>query len=321
MNKYHMNVEYLQEFRNAIGNTSLINIPCPALHGKIYAKCEWENPTGSIKDRTAYFLMRELITTHLNENKEEDLHVLEYSGGSLAVSLAVICKKLDIPLTLVLSAASSRSLLDKIAALHAEIILVDKSKGFWGVMEETIRLSKENPSWSFLYQHENKANLLAHRMGTGQEIVKQLAGKKIDAWVASVGTGGTLIGAYETIKQTHPDVELHLVTPAELPYGSEQPPNDLKKYAGSGGLGLGKKQTFVASQEMCITKQWSCTFQETLVEMKNFYDQTGIRIGTSAAANVIIAKKVASKLGPESTIVTVFPDKGSAEEWEEADNL
>lgn len=318
--KNRMNLDYLQKFGNEIGNTSLINIPRSENSGRIYAKCEWENPTGSVKDRTAYYLMKELINNHLNEEKEE-LHVLEYSGGSLAVSLAVICEKLEIPLTLVLSSASSKSLLEKVTALHADIILVDKTKGFWGVMEETIRISKENPSWSFLYQHENIANLIAHREGTGQEIVKQLAGERIDAWVASVGTGGTLIGAFETIKQSHPTVELHLVTPAELPYGSEQPPNGLRKYAGSGGLGLGKKQHFVSRKEIFITKQWSCTFQETLIEMNRFYKQTGIRIGTSAAANLIIAKKVADKLGPESTIVTVFPDKGSVEEWEEAASI
>ena len=93
-------------------------------------------------------------------------------------------------------------------------------------------------------------------------------GKPIHAWVASAGTGGTLMGVYTAIKNYTKNVELHLVMPAELPYGSEQPPNDLKKYAGSGGFGLGRKQ-----EDNLIEKQWTYSYEETLYEMARFYNE------------------------------------------------
>lgn len=91
-------------------------------------------------------------------------------------------------------------------------------------------------------------------------------GKPIHAWVASAGTGGTLMGD-KTVKN-YTKIELHLVMPAELPYGSEQPPNDLKKYAGSGGFGLGRKQ-----EDNLIEKQWTYSYEETLYEMARFYNE------------------------------------------------
>ncbi len=80
-------------------------------------------------------------------------------------------------------------------------------------------------------------------------------GKPIHAWVASAGTGGTLMGGYKAVKNYTKKIELHLVMPAELPYGSEQSPNDLKKYAGSGGFGLGRKQHFIEQKDNLIEKQ------------------------------------------------------------------
>ena len=91
--------------------------------------------------------------------------------------------------------------------------------------------------------------------------------------------------------------------PAELPYGSEQPPNDLKKYAGSGGFGLGRKQ-----EDNLIEKQWTYSYEETLYEMARFYNETSMKIGTSAAANLLAAKQIGREKGSDFNVVTVFPD-------------
>lgn len=309
----------LDKLVGEIGNTSIIRIPTTEGSAKLYAKCEWENPNGSIKDRAAYAMLRDALKD-IPEEKCKTLHIIEYSGGNLAISLAAFCKELGIKITLVLSSASSKSIVDKLSALGAELVLVEKDKGFLGVMQEAIKLSQLNPESIFLYQHENESNYNAHKSETGTEILKQLNGINIDAWIASIGTGGTLMGVYDALEEQNNNLELHAVTPAELHYGSTKPPNGLRKYAGSGGLGNGVKQKFVERQEICIKKHWHVSFQETLTEMKKFKKETGIKIGTSAAANLKIAREVAQSLGPDATVVTVFPDAGSFEEWEAADN-
>ncbi|HDR7798262.1 TPA: cysteine synthase [Bacillus tropicus] len=109
--------------------------------------------------------------------------------------------------------------------------------------------------------------------------------------------------------------------PAELPYGSEQPPNDLKKYTGSGGCGLGRKQYFIEQEDNLIEKQWTYSYEETLYEMARFYNETGMKIGTSAAANLLAAKQIRREKGLDFNVVTVFPDAGSIEEWSDVKSL
>lgn len=306
----------LAQFANKLGDTPLMEVPSAPGAAKILAKCEWHNPTGSVKDRTAYALMIEALRD-AEQRDQNHLHILEYSGGNLGLSLATICHLLQIELTLVLSDGANKSLLTRLHELGAEVVLVDKQKGFWGVMEKAFELAAANPSYTFLYQHQNEANVQIHKNMTGREILQQVP-DKIDAWVASIGTGGTLIGVYEALSTRDPDVQLHAVSPAELPYGSPQPPNGLRKYAGSGGLGCGRKQIFVERREENVTQYWTVSFAETLVEMKRFYEETGVKIGTSAAANLRVARSVAQQLGEDKLVVTIFPDAGSPEEWEEA---
>lgn len=232
-----MILNHFEEFSRKVGNTPLIKLECEETKDfSIYAKCEWHNPTGSIKDRAALGMIKKYM-----EETNKKLHILEYSGGNLAKSIGQICYHLGIECTLVLSSGSGKSLLNELDNYGAKTVLVDKSKGFYSVIEKAIEISKQNPHYYFLFQHYNNANLLSHIEGTGREIISQMDGKSVNAWVASAGTGGTLMGVYQVVKEYTPSIELHLVMPAELPYGSEQPPNGLKKYAGSGGLGLGRK--------------------------------------------------------------------------------
>ncbi|QAS54735.1 PLP-dependent cysteine synthase family protein [Halobacillus litoralis] len=301
---------FLNDFKNDLGNTSLLEIDVPG-GGTVYAKCEWENPTGSIKDRAAFAMLERELTNA----RKDHIHFLEYSGGNLGVSLAYLCSNLSIDLDLVLSKSTSRSILEKLKNYGANIHLVDKSKGFYGVIQQTINLSKNN-NYTFLYQHQNTANINAHYAGTGKEILMQLNDIQIDAWVAAAGTGGSLMGVYKALKDHQSEVELHLVMPKEAPYGSMEPPNSEKRLAGTGGFGLGRKQTFIKEYEHFIKEQWLCSYSEALEGMRDFYNKTGIKIGTSAAANYNAAKKISCKLGPGSNIVTIFPDQGSEEEWD-----
>ncbi|RKF52645.1 cysteine synthase [Bacillus wiedmannii] len=312
-----MTLKHFNEFAKSVGNTALIKLECEETKDlSVYAKCEWHNPTGSIKDRAALGMINKYL-----QEADEKQPILEYSGGSLARSISYICYCLGVQCTLVLSSGTDKSLLNELECYGAKVILVDKCMDFYAVIEKAIEISKQKPELYFLFQHYNNANLLSHIEGTGREIITQMNGKPIHAWVASAGTGGTLMGVYKEVKNYTKNVELHLVMPAELPYGSEQPPNDLKKYAGSGGFGLGRKQHFIEQEDNLIEKQWTYSYEETLYEMARFYNETGMKIGTSAAANLLAAKQIGKEKGANFNVVTVFPDAGSIEEWSDVKSL
>jgi cysteine synthase A len=304
----------LHEFRSGLGNTPLLDVTGPAQGARILAKCEWVNPAGSIKDRVAYALVCTALQEH-GERPLNHLRLLEYSGGNLAAALAQLGAALGIDTWCVLSSASAPSLLDQLAARKCRVELVDKELGFLAVIRTGLRIAATEPDWTLLYQHRNPANPAFHEATTGTEIVAQLNGRRPDVWIASIGTGGTLTGVLRALRRVNPAVQPIGVTPAELPYGSPQPPNGRPKYAGSGGFGYGIRQPFVRPHDHEVHHR-TISYPDALAGMAEFFDRTGMRIGSSAAANWLIACDIAAELPPTATVVTVFADAGTPEEWQ-----
>jgi cysteine synthase A len=300
----------LARFRDQLGSR-LIEVPQRDGGGRVFAKCEFDNPTATVKDRVACAMLWRLLQT---KKTTRGLHVLEYSGGTLAVPLARLCQELEIPCTLVLSSGSDASLLQTLASYGAEVELVDKTRGFYAVMERAMELGREHPDWSFLYQHENPANLAMHETTTGQEILSQLPVARVDAWVTSIGTGGSLIGVWRALSRAYPDLEMYATTPAEMPYGTLAGGNGKPKFAGSGGLGNGIRQPFVRAHDGHVRDHMVYGYHDTLVAMREFHRETGMWIGSSAAANLNAARTLAERLGPSSVVVTLFPSTGTPEE-------
>ena len=294
----------------------VIEVPTEPGCGRVFAKYELNNPTGTVKDRVALAMLWSLLQ---RTERSKGLPVLEYSGGSLAASLASLCEPLEMPLTLVLSSSADGSLVDRLHKHGAHVDFVPKEKGFHAVMRRGIELALENPDWNFLYQHENKANVLMHELRTGPALVRALPTNRVDAWVASIGTGGTLIGVYRALRAVYPDVELYATTPAELPYGSEQPPNGSPKFTGSGGLGDGIRQTFVEQHDPDVREHMHFSYPETLKLMKTFHGLLDVWVGSSAAANLEAARRIARRKGPDSVVVTVIPSAASPEERAKAE--
>jgi len=310
----------LQDFALRVGGTTLLEIPTSRSSARIFAKCEGENPSGSVKDRVSFAMLYQLLLS-LSEQELKELELLEYSGGTLAASLAQLCHALELPLTMVLGSFMPGSTIENLRNLGANIELVDKDKGFYAVMERAFELSRNHPGRRFLHQHENGANLWIHRNTTGKEILHQFRKMRpsrnsgIDAWIASIGTGGTLMGVYDALTEAYPAARLFAVTPSEMPYGTSAPPNGLPKFAGSGGFGFGRRQPFVAKREDNIFGHFHFSYPECLNEIKAFAKRTGVRLGTSSAANLLAARKVAEKLGHDKNVVTIFPSFASEEEW------
>jgi cysteine synthase A len=306
----------LLTYSERMGNTKMVRIPTPVGDASIFAKYEATNPFGSIKDRTAFGL----IYNFIKENPGIDLakvHLLEYSGGNLAKSLANICHELNISLTLVLSSFVSTEFVQSLELLGATVVIVPKELGFIATIEKTIELNKSG-KYHFLYQHKNNANLWVHQNMTSVEILDDMGDLTIDGWTAAIGTGGTLVGVAQTLLQKNPMLKIWGVTPSELPYGSMLPPNGLPKFAGSGGFGAGIKQPFVEAFESSIEKQKIFALKECYPEMLRTLEEVGMRIGTSAAANLLSAREMARVLGKGKNVVTVLPDAGSQNDWTQA---
>ena len=299
----------LADFAARVGRTSLLRIPGPH---RIYAKCEWENPCGTIKDRVALAMIWDALANGLDPERDE---ILEYSGGQLAIALGRLCELLGIGAHIVLSEATAESLIETVRGCGATVYLAPKAAGFWGVMERAKAIKAARPEIVFLYQHRNGSNLAIHATQTASELIDQLGGRSPDAWVAAIGTGGTLVGVGSALHRANARVRLYGVTPAELPYGSKLSPNSLPKLAGSGGLGCGRRQPFVQQHEKLVTEHFCVAYDDAKAEMSRFQEETGVKVGSSAAANLIVARRVAERLDVGSVVATAFPSAGALEEW------
>lgn len=308
----------LARFAGALGNTALISAPGPRGGAPVRAKCEWDNPTGSIKDRPAFAMVYSLLRG-LPGVAVETAHILEYSGGNLAISLSRLCADLGLSNTLVFGSYVPDDAVATMQDQGSETVIVDKDLGFWEVVQTAERLADAHPDWYYLHQHENQANLWMHEYGTGGEIIRQLAaeGLKPAAWVAAIGTGGTLVGVRRALRTVNPDIRVCATTPAELPYGTLEPANGLPKFDGSGGLGEGRKQPFVAPVDDAIDHM-TFSFTEALAGMHCFHALTGEWIGSSAAANWLAACRQADVATGEGAVVTVFPSRPSTAEKDKA---
>jgi cysteine synthase A len=313
----------MREYLSNIGETPLIEVPGPDKGGRILAKCEWTNPNGTVKDRAVFGMVYRLLeATPLCRHRE--LHILEYTGGSLGLALSRVCASLELPLTLVLSSATDPAVVAEISRRGCDVVPVPSERGFREVMETAKRLATENPHWSFLYQHRNQANLWMHRETTGRELADELSRcvqGRTCAWVASIGTGGTLKGVQGALTGALPGLLTFATTPAEMRYGTHLPPNGLPKFLGSGGLGYGEKQFFIKSSATKVTGHMHYSYRRALMGMREFYERTGRWIGSSAAANWLAAHDIAQRLGAGSTVFTVFPSAASEAEWARVEAL
>jgi cysteine synthase A len=303
--------------------TPLVELPAPP-GVRVLGKAEWHNPTGSVKDRTAIALVVDALDEHLRAGGDpaHPPELLEYSGGSLADSLVPLCAAVGAPLHVVLSDATPPAAVARLREHGVSVDLVDRDQGFIAVMARGLALAAAQPQWRLLYQHRNLSNVAVHVSRTGAELVAQLSelGVRPDVWVASIGSGGTLAGVAHALRRHWPGLPVVGVTPAELPYGSMLPPNGLPKYAGSGGLGHGICQPFVAALAPPI-EFLTVSYDAAKLGMRELRDTTGLRIGSSAAANWLVSRQLGATLPAGSVVVTVLPSAGTDAEWDAVDRL
>ncbi len=289
-----------------IGSTRLVelrHLPS-ADSARILVKLEAENPTGSMKDRMALAMVE---AAELDGRLAPGGSVVEYTGGSTGVSLAFVCAVKSIPLRLVTSNAYSREKRDHMAALGAELTLIDSHTGgttgaLTRAMIERARELAAEPGSFWTDQLNNTDQLAAYRR-MGDEFIRQ-AGGTIDAFVQSVGTGGSLRGVGTRLRESNPAVCIVAVEPAESAVLS----GGRGGSHGIEGVGAGFVvplwQPGLADEIVTIDTDTAMSTARRVARCE------GLFCGTSTGANVAVALRVAERLGRDKTVVTIACDTG-----------
>ena len=293
-----------------IGNTPLINITKlkdKALNGvQIYAKAEWFNPGGSVKDRPALRMLQ------IGEERGEltkDKIIMDSTSGNTGIAYALIGAVKGYKVSLVMPSNVSEERKRIVKAYGAEIIFTSPLEGSDGAIREARRLYKEEPRKYFMPdQYNNPANPEAHYETTGKEIIEQTSGN-ITHFVAGIGTGGTIMGTGRRLKEFNSKIKVIAVEPATPLHGLE----GLKHMESSIVPGIYKEE-FLDGK---ISVQTEDAYEMTLRLAK----EEGLFVGYSSGAAMQGALEVARQI-KEGVIVTVFPDSGdkylSTSLWEAA---
>jgi cysteine synthase A len=291
---------------DAIGNTSLVRLRrvVPPGCAEILVKLEWENPTGSMKDRMATAV---ISRAEADGRLKPGDTVVEYTGGSTGTSLALVCAARGYRIRIVSSDAFSREKLDHMAALGAELTVVPSDEGrstkklFLEMVETARKLSRE-PDTYWVNQLEN-SDTIAGYYPLGEEIWNQTDGR-VDAFVHSVGTAASSRAVATVLKRHRPGVRIVAVEPAESSVLSGNPPGPHRIE----GIGIGFTPPL---WEPALVDEIVPVATDDAKEMaRRIAREEALFAGTSSGANVIAAIQVGTRLGPEACVVTLMVDSG-----------
>lgn len=261
---------------------------------KVFAKAEWFNPGGSVKDRPALNIIQSALA---NGDLGNGKRLLDSTSGNMGISYATIGASLGIPVTLTIPASASEERLAVLRALGAELILTDPTEGSDGAILVARDLAKDNPDlYWYANQYDNPANWQAHFKSTGPEIESQTAGE-ITHFVAGLGTSGTLMGTGKYLREQLPGVKINAFQPDAPFHGLE----GLKHMPSAIKPGIFDEAFADETLEIQTEEARQMTLQ--------LAHEEGLFVGISSGAAAVAALRVASEL-KEGVVVTVFPDAG-----------
>lgn len=284
-----------------IGNTPLVRLNALSAQSgaTILGKCEFMNPTSSVKDRIG----RNMIKTAMEEGKiNADTLIIEPTSGNTGIALASICAALGLKLTLTMPESMSIERRNLLRALGANLVLTPAAQGMKGAIDEADRLVETNPNAIILQQFANPANPAIHRSTTAQEILRDTDGN-VDIFIAAVGTGGTLTGTGEALREILPNVQIIAVEPKDSPVLSGGRPGPHKIQGIGAGFVPDVLNTALYGEVIQVSNEEAINASKALAKSE------GLLVGISAGANVHAASIVASR--PENrgkTIVTILCD-------------
>ncbi len=286
-----------------IGGTPLVELSriSPEGGARLYAKLEGQNPTGSIKDRIAKTMVE---AAESSGELEPGRELLEPTSGNTGISLAMVAKLRGYPLTCVLPENSTPERVRMLELYGAKVVFSPGSEGSNGAVRHALRLAESDPRYFMLNQYANEANPRAHYEGTGAEIAEALP--RVDAFVAGLGTGGTLMGAGERLRESFPDVLVAAAEPfqGDLVYGLRS-------------LADGYVPPILDVSR--LDRKILVSNDESLTGLRALLDREGIFAGVSSGAVVHVARRIAAELDEDAVVVAVLADAGwkylSADFW------
>ncbi len=291
-----------KDITELIGRTPLVRLNRLSLQGgaTIYGKVEFFNPGGSVKDRICLNMINE--AERLGSLKPGGT-IVEATSGNTGIGLALVAAVRGYKLILVMPESMSMERASLLSSYGAQLVLTPAWEGMKGSIREVESIIAQNPSYFMPDQFSNPANPAMHKMTTAIEIIESLDGK-IDAFVAAVGTGGTITGCGELFKERNPSVIVIAVEPAGSPVlsGGEPGPHKIQ------GIGAG----FIPKvlNRAVLDRVMTVTDDEAYQTAKQISKKEGLLVGISAGANVFAAQKVAQELGPGKNVVTILCDTG-----------
>ena len=283
--------------RFGVAETPLVSLDAVAPPGvHLYAKCEWQLPTGSVKDRVA----ASMVALAQDEGRIADgTRLLEPSSGNTGIALARIAALTGTPLTVMVPDNVSRERIGLLSAFGAHIEMTPGAEGSNGAVRRAEARAAETGEL-MLHQYENPANPAAHEATTGPEVIRRIAAAghdRVDAFVASLGTGGTLMGVGRALRRVWPDVT---VVAAEPPAG--------ESIAGLRTMADGYVPPVFDPSG--LDRKLLVRSRDSIVMTRRLLAEQGLFVGPSSGAAVHAAVKVGSRLSPGSVVVTVLPDAG-----------
>ncbi len=291
-----------KEITELIGGTPLVRLNRLTREGSatIYGKVESFNPGGSVKDRICLNMVNE---AERQSRLKPGSTIVEPTSGNTGIGLALVSAVRGYKLILVMPESMSMERASLLSSYGAQLVLTAAWEGMKGAIKEAESIVAQNPAYFMPDQFSNPANPAIHRRTTAVEIWDALNGK-IDAFVAAVGTGGTITGCGEVFKEHNPRIKIIAVEPAGSPVlsGGDPGPHKIQ------GIGAG----FIPKvlNRSILDQVITVTDDEAYQTSKLLAKKEGLLVGISAGANVFAAQKVADELGPGKHVVTILPDTG-----------
>jgi cysteine synthase len=297
-----MEMKVVNSIVDLIGHTPMVRLN--RLAGpdmaEVLVKLESFNPGGSVKDRIA---MNMVMTAEKEGKLKPGDTILEPTSGNTGIGLAMLAAARGYRLILIMPETMSVERRNLLKAYGAEYILTPGPKGMKGTLEKVEEILAEHPDYFVPQQFANPANPEIHRLTTVREILEQTGGE-LDAFVAGVGTGGTITGVGEVLKKEKPSVRIYAVEPEASPILSGGSPGPHKIQ----GIGAG----FIPSvlNRSVIDEVLTVSNEDAMETGRKMAAQEGLLVGISCGAAVHAALRVARKLGPGKRVVVIAPDTG-----------
>lgn len=266
---------------------------------EVYVKLEKYNPGGSIKDRAALGMIEK---AEKEGSLKKGYTIVEPTSGNTGIALSMIGKLKGYKVIIVMPDTMSLERRNLMKSYGAKLILTDGAKGMKGAIEKAKEIAEGKEGYFIPQQFTNEANALKHYETTGEEIIEDL--KDIDVFVASVGTGGTIMGIGKKLKEYNKDIKIIAVEPEKSPVisGGKAGAHKIQ------GIGAGFIPDIYKSQ--LVDKVITISDEEAFHYARKMGKEEGILVGISSGANIAAAIKIAEEMGKNKKIVTVAPDGG-----------